>query len=606
MPSAASALRPIPNPSSNIWNSAISSSTPLDERRTWYRYHRLFADLLQRQLAQRHPDAIPDLHHRASAWYEDHDLLPESVEHALAAEDFERAAALIQRVIEPMVMRSELMTLGKWLGALPDGVLRQHPGLCAYHAWLLLLCGEPLREVEAWIAAVREHADPTSGQIQAVCALVALFLGQVERGFALAREARATLTEADGFWYTISHWLWNLLQMSEGDRPQEEDTKPLERWIESQLDSRNVLLAVMGLCNLGELYLKRGRLNEAETLYQRALDQATDARGERAPIAGEPLIWLGELARERNELPKAEQLLLEGIACIRQWSRVAAIDGYIALARLRQAQGDRDGVAAALEEAERMARLFDATDMDDHLVAMCRARVAALQGDFDAVQRWAESRGLNTLDPDNLQLDATVELHLRKYELLVLSLARILAGHPREASPFLEPLLAYVAAKGRWGVGIEALTLQAAAHHLLGETAPALRCLEEALARAEPEGYVRLFVEIGEPMARLLYQAAQRDIHPQYAGRLLAAFPEPPDSNAVNQPSQDLIEPLSERELEILTAIAEGLSNQETARRLYISERTVKWHASNIYGKLQVSNRTEAVARARTLGILKT
>jgi LuxR family maltose regulon positive regulatory protein len=237
------------------------------------------------------------------------------------------------------------------------------------------------------------------------------------------------------------------------------------------------------------------------------------------------------------------------------------------------------------------------------MVAMGRARIAALEGDFEAVRRWVESRGLGALDPHNLRLDETFELHLRKYELVVLGLARVLEGRFHEALALLRPLGSWVAARGRWGLGIEALALQAAAHHALGESPRALDLVKRALVRAEPEGYVRLFVEIGQPMARLLYQAAQRDICPEYAGRLLAAFSQPATPAVAQQPL-DLIEPLSPRELDVLAAIAEGLSNQEIAHRLFISERTVKWHASNIYGKLRVSNRTEAAAKAQALGIL--
>jgi LuxR family maltose regulon positive regulatory protein len=577
--------------------------TPLDDRRTWYRYHRLFADLLQRQLTQRYPELIPDLHRRASTWYEDEALLPESIEHALAAGDFERAANLIEQIVEPLMMRSEVMTLRKWLDALPGPVLAQRPGLSAYHAWLLLLAGEPLCQVESRIDSVRADAGREFGQIQAARALIALFQGQADRVIPLTEAALKTLTDEGGFWHAVASWLHSLFQIPEAAL-RSEDATPLKQLIQSQLATQNVFLSVMGLCNLGELRLKQGRLHEAEKRFDQALTRATDREGQRVPIAGVPLTWLGELARERNELPTAEARLTEGIERISEWGPIAAIDGYLALARLRQAQGDHPGATAALDEADRLAVLFDATEMDDHMVAMARARIAALQGDFAAVERWVESRGLQALDPDELRLDAEIELHLRKYELAVLALARILERRPREALPFLEPLLDHVADKGRWGLGIEALALQAAAYHLLGETGPALTRLERALARAEPEGYVQLFVEIGEPMAQLLYQAAERDLFPEYAGRLLAAFPEPAEPTTVPPSTQPLIEPLSERELEVLSAIAAGLSNQETARRLYISERTVKWHASNIYGKLQVSNRTEAVAKARSLGIL--
>jgi len=580
--------------------------TALDDRRTWYRYHRLFADLLRRELAERDPERIPNLHQRASAWYASHELLPESIEHALAAGDTERAAMMIEQVVEPLLMRSEVTALRRWLGALPEASLDCHPELCAYHAWLLLLGGAPLRSIESRIAAVREHvgspSSVASGRLQSVRALIALFQGQIDQAAALIEAARATLTEEDGFWYGMAQWMWEVLQAPEAGSA--EEMAPLQGLIRSQIDRQNVLLAVVGLCNLGELRAKQGRLREAEALFRRALAQATDAAGERLPIAGEPLIWLGELARERNDLAAAARYLCTGIELLGRWGRIAAIEGHVSLARLRQAQGDEAGTREVLDEAERLAELFDATDMDDHVVALARARIAALQGDWQTVAHWVQARGLEALDPGDLQIDATIALHVLKYELVALGLARILGGQPREALAFLEPLLSEVAAKGRWGLGIEVLALQAAAHHMLGNTAQALACLERSLARAEAEGYTRLYIEIGEPMAQLLYEAAQRDIHAEYAGRLLAAFPKPAAPAALSPKAGGLIEPLSERERDVLAAIAEGLSNQEIAARLSISERTVKWHASNIYGKLQVSNRTEAVARARTLGIL--
>jgi LuxR family maltose regulon positive regulatory protein len=581
--------------------------TALDDRREWYRYHRLFADLLQRQLAERGAEQIPGLHRRASAWYEAHELLPESIQHALAAGDVERAATMIEQVVEPLLMRSEVTALRRWLGALPVATLDRHPELCAYHAWLLLLGGAPLRSVESQIAAVTAHigspSSLASGRLQSVRALIALFQGQIDHAAALVDDARATLSEDDGFWYGIAQWMWEVLQVSEAGSA--EETAPLERLIHSQIERQNVLLAVVGLCNVGELRAKQGRLREAETLFRRALAQATDAAGERLPIAGEPLIWLGELARERNDLSAAEHYLCKGIELLARWGRIAAIEGHVSLARLRQAQGDNAGTRDVLDEAERLAKLFDATEIDDHVVALARARIAALQDDWPTVARWVKARGLDALDPGNLQIDATMELHVRKYEVVALALARIRAGQPREALTFLGPLLSEVAAKGRWGLGIEILALQAAAHHMLGNTAQALACLEESLARAEPEGHTRLYIDIGAPMAQLLYEAAQRGIHAEYAGRLLAAFPKPAAPPAAPQQAEGLIEPLSEREHDVLAAIAEGLSNQEIAARLYISERTVKWHASNIYGKLQVSNRTEAVAKARALGILQ-
>jgi LuxR family maltose regulon positive regulatory protein len=577
--------------------------TPLDDRRVWYRYHGLFADLLRRQLTDTAPALITDLHGRASRWYEEQGLLPESIDHSLAAAAFERAAALIERVAEPLMARSEFTTLRTWLDQLPTRVLDQHPRLRAYHAWLLLVAGEPLHTVEARLAPPPGSSEAEAGEIKAARALITISRGELEGVRELAGAALASLTADDGLWFGIARWLRDVLDVPE-DGPPLEDASAHRALIDTYRGGPNALLTVMGFCSLGELRVKEGQLREAERLFRRALDHATDARGEHLPVAGQPLSWLGELARERNELAAAESRLVEALQLIERWGSVAGIEANVALARVRHARADRDGARRALAEAERLAVMFDATYVDDLLVAMHTARIDALEGDFAAVEDWITSRGLDDLDPDDLQLDATVELHLRKYELVVLGLIRILDGQPGAALRFLRPLLTWAASRGRWGIGIETLALLAAGHHMLGSSDKALERLSEAFARAQPEGYVRAFVDIGEPMAQLLYRAVEKGICADYAGRLLASFPTATTGEARARGGGDLVEPLSEREVEVLTAIARGLTNQEAAQQLYISERTVKWHASNIYGKLGVSNRTEAVARARTLGIL--
>jgi LuxR family maltose regulon positive regulatory protein len=576
--------------------------TPLDEQRTWYRYHRLFADLLQQQLAQRHPDRVPELHRRASAWFEDQGHLPESIHHALAARDYQRAADLIAEKADSSLMRSEAVTLRKWLDALPEEILARRSKLSAHAAWLMMLSGEPMETIQARMSAVEEYGREESGHLQAFQGLMAIYEGDLDLALQRVHDALEQLEGEDGFWNLIAQWLEKILTLTES--PSEgELTSTVEPYLQTQLVQKNVLLGVMGLCNVGELRIKQGRLREAEDLLRQAVELATDEDGKRLPIAGEPLLWMGEIARERNELEAAEEHLTKGIRLLGDWGRVTAIEGHLSLALVHQALDDEEGIDQTLQEARRLAVMFDATEMDDHMVAMHRARIAALQGDFGEVDHWVRARGLDEIDPDDLQIDATVELHLRKYELATLGLTRILQGQPREALAFLDPLLSIIAEKGRWRLGMEILAQQAAAHHMMGDTERALRCLEGALQKAMPEGHVRLFLDIGETMAELLYKAAEREIFPEYAGRLLAAFPE---AQRGRTPRKDgaMIEPLSEREMEVMAAIAEGLSNQEIAQRLFISERTVKWHASNIYGKLQVSNRTEAAAKARALGLL--
>jgi len=576
--------------------------TPLDDNRSWYRYHRLFADLLQKQLAQRQPKMMSELHHRASIWFENESYLQEGIDHALAAREYERAADLIAKTADSLLMRSEVVTLRKWLDALPQELISSRSNLSAHYAFLMMLSGESIELVRTWLNKVKEQGVSESGPLLSFQGLLALYEGDLGRAVRIINEALKKLENMDGFWIQMAQWLKRMLSLSESNLDNGL-TEKMEPFLDAQIVKKNVLLGVMCLSSLGELRMKQGQMNEAENLFQQALELATDDHGNCLPIAGEALKWLGEVARERNDLDAAEEHLNQGIKLLHEWGQVTAIEGHLSLALVKQAQGDIEKADKAIKEAQSLAVMFDAMQMDDFMVAMHRAHIAVLRGDFEKADQWIKARGLDKIDPDELQIDATVELHMRKYELVTLGLVRIRQHLPNEALSFLDPLLAEVLAKGRWRLGMEILALQAAAHHLLGETEKALDCLKEALRIAEPEGYVRFFLNIGEPMAQLLYKAAERGIMPEYAGVLLAAFP-PGEQVSQTRKHDELIEPLSEREKEVVAAIAEGLSNQEIALRLFISEQTVKWHASNIYGKLQVSNRTEAAAKARALGLL--
>jgi LuxR family maltose regulon positive regulatory protein len=584
---------------------------PLDNERRWYRYHRLFVDLLRRRLQQMQPDLVPTLHRRAGEWFEENSLATSAIEHILRAGDFERAAGLIEQIAEATLMRSELATFLGWVDELPDEVVRDRPSLCIFQAWALLLAGRPLDAIEARLqdAARSEAVDKTA----ALRALLALYRGQIPRASELSRRALERLPEDDLFLRNLATWILSLSHLVDGDFAT--STHALDQVARMSHRAGNVMIAVMVLCNIAELRMQQGRLYQANDIYQRALEWATDEQGHLLPIAGEALMGLGSLCYQWNDLEAATRYLIEGIELTGQWGEVGAMDGYISLAHVRQAQGDMNGAQEAIRKAQRLALKTDATELDDILVAAHQAHLWVAQGDLEAALRWLEERGLALSGTEGLTVDvALTELEARVGDDFLrsrrrrtaeyITLIRVLLAQRRldEALAVLKPLLVMAE---RWGLNervIRFQILRALAFHAQDDMAQGMAALQRALVLAEPSGYVRIFLDEGEPMARMLYRAAECGIAPEYAGRLLAAFPawEPVD----REPQTEMVEPLSERELDVLCLIAEGLSNQEIAQSLSISTRTVKWHTSNIYGKLGVKNRTQAVAKARSLGVL--
>jgi LuxR family maltose regulon positive regulatory protein len=386
----------------------------------------------------------------------------------------------------------------------------------------------------------------------------------------------------------------------------------------------NVMLSFIVECNRAELWMRQGRLERAAATYQQALDRVTDARGQRLPIAGQALFGLGELARERGDLQAAARYLTQGIRLIEGWSEVGPLEGYICLARVRWAQGDRAGAWEAIETARRLAEDYDLTELDDLSVAIFQAWLWVAEGDWQNAERWARSRDLYSYIDAPLQekVGDPYEHRMHKYELLVLARLLIAEGRPAEALQALEPLAPLAEWRERQGLLIECLALQALAWRAQGDPERALDVLARALAAAEPEGYLRVFVDEGEPMRALIADFRSRIAGRAdaarlraYADRLLAAYaspsaPLPPSPQAAPAQAANgrhpgaLIEPLSQREREVLRYLRTPFSQPEIADRLYISVNTVRSHVKHIYDKLDVHSRTAAVERAEELGLL--
>ena len=583
--------------------------TPLDEERTWYRYHNLFADLLQRRLHQMEHNKVKLLHSRASKWCERNGLTDEAISHALSAGDCERAANLIERAAESTLMRSEVNTFLGWVEALPDEIVHCRPRLCAFNAWALLLSGRPLATIEEHLRAAAE-SDPAglaSGEVAMLRALMAALKGDTRESTELANQALQLLPEESCFLRNVVACNLGLVYMLTGDVG---SALPVfEEAVRVGRDTGNLMLTVIGLNRLAELHVTRGQLREAKTYYDWILELAADAKGNLSPIAGTALVGLGELLREWNDFESAKRCLREGIDLMTKWQEAGATLGYVALARIKQAEGDQSGAGEAIERAKQQALAFDATEIDDIEVAVYETGLYIARGNLEGATRWVEESGL-TEGVSRAEVSSSGHLPYAVRELQHVMWARVLIAQGRAdgALEILDPLLLAAEGLGRTGSVIRILILKALAFDARGDSLRATKSLERALSLAQPAGYVRAFVDEGEAMARLLRRTVTNGATREYVQRLLAAFPAleaaASSRGKTSKVQGALVEPLSERELEVLRLVAAGRSNRDIAEELCLAIGTVKKHIYNIYGKLNAKRRTEAVTRARELGLI--
>jgi LuxR family maltose regulon positive regulatory protein len=572
---------------------------PLDNERRWYRYHHLFAELLRqrvhRSLTSAESDAgdeVAELHRRASQWCEDHDLDLEAFHHAAAANDIERAERLIDGRGIPLHLRGAVTAILDWLAALPPAVLNARPSLWWRYGALLLVSGQSTgveEKLDAAEAALPggEEDDQTRqliGQIAAARATLALTRYQVEPMLVQSRRALAYLRPTSLALRANAHWTLGFAYSLLGDRAAARRALT-EAIALSQMvgDIFTTILATIGLGNVQEL---DNQLYQAVETYRRVEQMAGD---QPLAIIYEAHLGLARVLYEWNDLDAAEQEGRQGLYLARQYDMV--IDRFIVcevfLARLKLARGDVDGAAAILAQAGEAARRQNFVYRIPEVAAM-QVLTLLRQGDLPAAAHLAQTH--------NLPL-SQARVHLAR-------------GNPAAALALLEPLRRQMEAKEWADERLKVMVLQAIALYMHGEKDMARQRLGEALALAEPAGCIRIFVDEGRPMAHLLAEAAARGVAPTYTRRLLAAFeaeqPVSEDSSPRHPipPAQPLIEPLSQRELEVLQLIAQGLSNQQISERLFLALDTVKGHSRKIFGKLQVQRRTQAVARARELGLL--
>ena len=582
---------------------------PLDGQHDWYRYHVLFADLLRKRLQEQGQEKVRELHRRASRWFEQHGPIDLAIEHAIAGEDGERAARLIEGVSEGMLMRGQASTLLRWLETLPQETILQQPILGTLKGFALILCSRPPETAAALYQelAVAGSLEEFQGEASTLQALLAILQGRTTDAIRLSEQALRQLPEQRAFYRSLATDGLGMAYTLAGDI--NGATRAFEQVMEIAMQSDNVMMTLMALTNLAGLRYVQGHLRLAILTCRQVVEMASQRIGRQTPLLGKTLLNLGEMLREQGDLEAAQEYLHEAAGMMELFSEIGLPLAWLALARVKIIQKDWQAAQTLIDQARQRAQASRSILMDDRLVEVMQTRYWLARGELEPVLQWA--RRLGFLDRSPAEVFEEAARNAAVNELLqaeYLALVRLILAQrrPEQALEMLVFLQGLAEKRGFHRRIIEVLALKALALHQKGDLEGALQEIAKALALAEPEGYQRTFVDEGEPMSRLLYQAIARGTSSEYAGQLLGALSEESQriESAIPPPAGNLIEPLSERELEVLGLIAEGLSNAEIARRLYISLSTVKGHTTNIFGKLGVRNRTGAVTRARSLGLL--
>lgn len=605
---------------------------PLDDEGQWYRYHQLFAEVLQHRLRQSDATLLPTLHRRASAWYAQNALFSDAIRHALLANDFTRTAALIEQIWQATWNQGAVTTLLNWVHTLPQETLMAHPALWVSYAWALAFTGQIeaaeacLHQVETMLqvtetarestpATVSVANDTLRGRAAALRAMLAARRGEPAAAIALAQYSLTLIPQAALLLRGNAYFALGLAYQQSGALP--EARQAYQVAVELGLAADDIFLTIAARYHAARTSMAQSDLHTAATSYQSVIGLATQP-SRQLPVIGLAYVGYAEILYQWNELAGAAQQVEIGLA-LSPPSDLTYIDGplhrFSILARIRQALGDREGTLAALQLAQETAHQTGIV-LDGERAAALAALMHLRLGQPEIAADWAQ------LYAQRLTTDASFT-YLHEFETLVFVRVLLAQGRADEVLTIFSHMRPISEVTQRRGSMLEMNMLEALALGAKGQLDAAMQLLTRTLMLAEAEGYIRLFVDEGEPMHRLLVAlqatmvpAQSLDTHiVAYIDKLVAAFATPPASHAAvediipykanpSTKAQPLVEPLSHRELEVLHLIAAGLSNAAIATQLVVSVGTIKTHLKHIYGKLAVQSRTQAVAQARILDLL--
>lgn len=573
---------------------------PLDHERRWYRYHHLFADLLRQRLRQTRPNAITNLHQRASEWYAtfaaetgDEAAVDEAMYHALSASDPPRTAALLAQFADDIWERGGQDKLRRWLELIPDDALNAYPILNIFRGWLAFAAGQ-YDEAEACVSQAEQTLlDATTntpelhGRIAAVRAFIATFKGDTQMTVDYAETAMTLLSRQSTWHGSTAIALGDAYTVSGQTIAAGE---AYQAALATSETAGNLYLTLNAGFKLAAVLRQRGLLQQAYEVCSQQIALAEKSGLAQTVMAGCSYALRGDILCEWNQLGEALAQTQQAMETIGQ-ARHIGFAGWIRLYRVRCLLAARD-FEGTEEILRSMETLVQAAQLPPWLVsplAASRVLVWLVTGQAGQAITWAKNNGFS---PDDMEMSA--------HELEYLIYARLLAvqGQLEDAQRVLARLLSTTREHQRGSISLIVLLTQTMLFQAQGDGDAASQALAGALSIGERGAFVRSFLDVGAPLVPLLKNAEAQGITPDYTRRLLKTF----ITSAPAQPQSPDV--LSEREFEVLKLIADGLKNQAIADHLVISLNTVLYHTKNIYSKLDVTHRTQAVQRAREMNLL--